>query len=88
MTTFTHKADELISRQRGAKKSVSADAIMVAIAWLNCNDGIEGEANHCKAVAEWLEVELKNRMVRNISKKTGCSAQRVREVLFKEAANG
>ena len=54
------------------------DQIDFAIEWLRCNEGKDGEASACFAVANWLVEEKHERMLRQEARAGGVSVARLR----------
>lgn len=62
----------------------SERAVDTAVAWLRCNDGDDGEAEDCAAVADWLEHQAKEARVRKIARETGFPVKTVRKLLAED----
>lgn len=69
----------------------SVEALYAAADWLDINEGDEGEAENCQAVAEWLRVkadqiisrEVNNEAIRDIAQKNGITPREVRSMVAK-----
>lgn len=67
------------------------DAIETACEWLGVNDGTDGESEACAAVAQWLYGHVRRAeenaahaaAVRQVVRKTGCTARAARAALAK-----
>jgi hypothetical protein len=57
------------------------DTLDTAIAWLRSNEGDNGEAERCAAVADWLEHEERERALRSAARQAGVQIARVRRRL-------
>lgn len=72
-----------------SKQKVSMDDLAIAIAWLESNDGEEGESETCERVANFLRSEFKRRdhagNVR-VAKRFGSTPEYVAEVVAKDRA--
>ena len=55
--------------------------INIAIMWLESNEGDNGEAEACKAVAEWIAHEQRERVVAKIARRAGVTKARARRKL-------
>lgn len=68
---------------------VTVEMLDHAIAWLNCNEGRDGESDACHAVARMLEREIANRLnekaLREIAAQSGVPVARARAHLRKLA---
>lgn len=57
------------------------DALNAAITWLRLNEGGDGEAEYCAAVADWIEHEERERMLRSVARETGVTVATLRRRL-------
>lgn len=55
------------------------ESINIAVAWLEANEGIDGESAACAAVARWLIEQCENRTMREIAKEAGVPAAALRK---------
>lgn len=62
-------------------KMPSTEQLNVAISWLRANEGIDGEADACEAVAAWIEHEERERLIRSKARAAGVSVARFRRRL-------
>ncbi len=53
----------------------------IAIEWLLNNEGEGQESVACKAVADWLDHEMRERKIRNAARKIGVTPARLRAKL-------
>lgn len=64
---------------------VSIEDLNTARAWLDVNEGQDGEAEACHRVADWLLAEIAKRetsaSINNAAKRLGVSPQRVRAAI-------
>ena len=65
------------------KRRLTVAQIRHAIAWLECNEGADGEADNCQAVADWLKVELNQRVVRSGAREMHVKPWQIRNALAK-----
>jgi hypothetical protein len=65
------------------KPRLTTDTIHTAIAWLECNEGTDGEAEACQTVADWLKSELNRRAVREVSITLGVPIAKARAAIAK-----
>jgi hypothetical protein len=59
----------------------STEQLDTAIAWLRTNNGTNGEAGNCVAVAAWLDNIDQNRILRETAREAGVPVSRLRERL-------
>ena len=57
------------------------DQLNTAIAWLRCNEGDNGEAENCQAVADWIEYMEREAFIRSTARSSGVTAAEVRRKL-------
>jgi hypothetical protein len=57
------------------------DDFATAIAWLNHNDGDNGEAEACSRVAEWLRAKMEDEALRGIARAEGIPFARLRAAM-------
>jgi hypothetical protein len=66
-------------------KRPNAEQFAIALEWLDVNNGLEGEAEACKAVRAWIMDQLQKReeeaAVRKVAKQSGLSVRTVRAAL-------
>ena len=62
-------------------KMPSTEALDVAIAWLECNEGTGDEGAACKAVASWLEHMNREAWLRHEARAAGVPVARLRRKL-------
>lgn len=62
----------------------SIEALDTAIEWLRCNEGDDGEADRCRAVANWIEHEERERTLRRAAREAGVPVAAVRRRLAEE----
>lgn len=62
----------------------SDEMLGVAIMWLEHNEGEEGEADACRAVAQWLKHERMERMIRREARRAGIPPARLRRLLHEK----
>jgi alpha/beta superfamily hydrolase len=69
--------------------TIMADRMRRAADWLRCNDGEEGEAEDCTAVADWLEDEATRRdeeaLARKIARGAAVSVPAARRAIKRAA---
>lgn len=59
-------------------KMPGTDDLNTAIAWLRSNEGDNGEADRCAAVADWIEYEERERYLRLAARDAGVPVARLR----------
>lgn len=52
--------------------------IAIAAMWLRCNEGADGESEACSYVADWIEYEAQQAMLRSEARKAGIPVAMVR----------
>lgn len=57
------------------------EQIDISILWLESNEGDEGEADACKAVAAWIQHEATESMLRREARSAGMPVARLRRKL-------
>lgn len=62
-------------------KMPSTEAIDTAVSWLRYNEGGDGEADRCRVVADWIEYEERERMIRIEARRAGLPVAAVRRRL-------
>lgn len=62
-------------------KRPTTEQLDTAVAWLNSNEGDNGEAERCKAVADWLEHQERETVLRNAAREGGISVKALRRKL-------
>jgi hypothetical protein len=60
------------------------EAIEIAAAWLECNEGEGGESEACKHVATWLREYGRKTEERAMAREAGCSLKYLRKVVLPE----
>lgn len=61
------------------------DELNTAIAWLRSNEGSNGEADRCAAVADWIEHEETERYIRHTARQAGVTIAAVRRKIAEKA---
>jgi hypothetical protein len=56
------------------------DALDIAISWLRANEGDNGEADACNAVADWLEQEEQSKLLRKAAREAGVPVAKLRKL--------
>jgi len=59
----------------------SLDAMDTAAEWLESNEGEEGEADECAAVAKWLREQIAAAQLREVAKQAGVPTKVARRIL-------
>ena len=59
----------------------TCEQMHLAAEWLRINEGEEGEAEACEAVADWLEEQSEAQMLREIAREQGVPVATVRKRL-------
>lgn len=67
-------------------KHPTDEQIRMAAEWLRINEGEEGEAQACHAVADWIEHEADERVLRSEARKAGVTVARLRRMLADKCA--
>ncbi len=62
-------------------KRPTQEQIYLAAEWLRINEGEEGEAEACEAVADWLEEQSEAQMIREIAREQGVPVATIRKRL-------
>ena len=62
-------------------KRPSIDAMETAAEWLDINEGDEGEADECAAVAKWLRAQIAAAQLREVAKAAGVSVPVARRAI-------
>jgi rRNA-processing protein FCF1 len=62
-------------------KRPTTDQLDTAIAWLRANEGDQGEAGRCAAVADYLEAVEQDAMIKQAARKAGVPVSMVRKRL-------
>lgn len=57
-----------------------------AIFWLRSNEGDAYESGACAAVAKWIELELRDRALKEVARKAGVPIRRARRMIAKATA--
>jgi hypothetical protein len=64
----------------------ATEQLDTAIAWLRSNEGDEGEAERCAAVADWIEAVEADAHLRNAARNAGVSVAALRKRLREQRA--
>lgn len=59
----------------------SEEQINIATAWLRDNEGDDGEADACRAVADWIRHLANEAFLRNSARKAGVTVARLKRKL-------
>lgn len=66
---------------------ITVNDLVEAAEWLRCNEGLDGEAEVCARVAEWIDREIDRRLTdgsaKRISKALGIAKGAARKALLK-----
>lgn len=74
-------ASRSVHTAMASMKRPALDAMTTAAEWLDINEGDEGEADECKAIAKWLRAQIEAAEVRAIAKETGVSTAIARKAM-------
>ena len=64
-----------------AKRTPTIEAMYLAAEWLDCNEGGDGEAEACHAVAEWLRAQASAKTFRACCRLAGLPVGKARKAL-------
>lgn len=67
-------------------KRPTDDQFAVAVEWLLANEGEDGEAEACKAVADWIEAGRSESYLRTAARKAGVPVAALRKRLHEQGA--
>lgn len=62
-------------------KRPTTEQLDTALAWLRSNEGDNGEAERCQAVADWLEHQEREAVLRRAAREGGVSVKALRSKL-------
>lgn len=68
--------------------AVSKQDLATAAAWLECNEGDQGEADACHRVADWIQAEIERREVAAMARQNGVKVSTVRHAIRKATQAG
>lgn len=57
----------------------------LAIGWLRCNEGADGEAAACNRVADWIDAQMLDNRIRKAAREAGLPVAKVRARLKQQS---